>query len=130
MSDLNRRVILAVALALTLGPTPSLAQAGVDIVQIWRNFIATGIASHECGDGDIAANRRFQASLTALTVKTAQTLQRRNPLLSQADVVAQMRTISDQVEQKVEAEIRQNTCASKKTQVLLKLYKVHALMRF
>ena len=123
------RLIVA-ALAIACLPLASSAQGSVDIVQIWQNFIASRVAANECGTVEKATEQHFLVNLTTVTTRATQTLQERNPTVSQADLTSKMEAASSQIHDKVEAAIKQSGCSSPGVQQLLTMYKMHSAMNF
>ncbi len=130
------RLAMAAFLALACVPFEARAQAEgqthvkVDIVQIWENFIASSVAADACGGVEKTTRDNFLANLTTVTLRATQALQARNPSVPPADVASRMENASGQIRDKVQAEIKQNGCASTKIQPLLQMYKMHADMKF
>ena len=105
-------------------------QSRVDILQIWQNFIASGVAATECGSGESPAKQKFAANLTDVSIGATQALQQREPSATQEQIVSRMKTVGEDIHEKVEAEIKQNGCSSPKIVQLLAMYKMHSEMNF
>ena len=124
-----KRKVLPV-LSLACWSTLAVAQNRVDIVQIWQNFIASGVAEHACATPEKPAETKFLANLTDVTIRATQRLQERNPGASQAALAKNMQDMGTSINTAVKAEITANGCTSPKIQQLLKMYTMHSTMNF
>ena len=126
-----KRSFLAMALlAFASASAPVHAQGQIDILQIWQNFIASGVAATECGSVEPASRQKFLSNLTAVSIRATQALQQRQPSAAPAAVASEMKLAGDGIHDKVEAEIKQNECSSPKIQPLISMYKMHSEMNF
>lgn len=106
------------------------AQDHIDIVQIWQNFIASAVAENNCAADKASSDHQFLSNLTAVTIRATQRLQEENPTITPADLVIKMNVAGEGIGDKVTGEIKQNGCSSPKIQMLLKMYRMHAAMKF
>lgn len=106
------------------------AQNQIDILQIWQNFIASGVAATECGSAEPASRQKFLSNLTAVSIRATQELEQRQPSAAPAAIENEMKLVGDGIHNKVEAEIKQNGCSSPKIQPLISMYKMHSEMSF
>lgn len=126
---MNPKVRAAAALTLVCA-FAARSQGRVDIVQIWENFIASRVAASECGGIDKNSDQNFLVNLTSVTIRVTQAIEQRNPTVPNADLVGKINALSDGIHDKVDAEIKQNSCSSPRIQQLLSMYKLNAAITF
>lgn len=118
------RVILA--LVVGVAPCLSYAQGRVDIVNIFANFLASGVAANACNVVDKSTAAKFSANSTVVAIRAAMALKERNATMSEKELSEKITRWADTTKQAVKSEIDKNGCGSDRIQQLLKLYDRHA----
>lgn len=104
----------------------SYAQESVDIVPIYRNFVASRAAASKCNALDEASEQAFISNLSVVSAQATQALEARNPSMPKADVVRQMKAMNEEARDEAYAMIAKRGCSSPEVQRLVQLYKTHA----
>ncbi len=114
-----------VALVFWIVPGLSYAQERVDIVNIFANFLASGVAANACNAVDKSTAAKFSANSTVVAIRAAMALKERNVAMSEKELSEKIAKWADTTKQSVKNEIDKNGCGSNRIQDLLKLYTMH-----
>jgi hypothetical protein len=119
---------VAVACAFAAGaslaqPALTPARKDVEILPIYRNFVASKAAAAQCKALDEASDRRFASKFPAVAAEAAQTLRQRHPDASKTDIDRRMKAMDQEAHEAVRTEIAKNGCTSPAVRWLVQQYK-------
>lgn len=104
-------------------PALTPAQKDVEILPIYRNFVASKAAAAGCNALDRASDQRFASKFPAVAAEAARTLQERHPGATKADIDQRLKAMDQEAHEAVSAEIAKNGCASPAVRWLVQQYK-------
>jgi hypothetical protein len=99
----TRAILLLVTFC--LGSSSTFGENRVDIMQIYVNFLASGIAAVKCRATTDASEKKFLANMTAVAIRATQAAKERSGL-TEAQLIAHMEKLGHAIKTKVESEIK------------------------
>ncbi len=127
MKKLLTRTIIA-SFAVAISPNV-IAQQKLDIVQIMGQFVQVSYAASRCIEPDQETLSRFLFNFKVVSVRAIEELKKRNPGLSDQQIVDSLKQRTSVVENAIDDVIRAKGCGDPRIQDLLKRFEIQANLK-